>query len=215
MKEDGSVKTIEEEIPEDHKSIAKMIRYSPRQVTIPPRGSQIIRLMLRKKSGTKDGEYRSNVVFRNVPKDVGENLDKAITKEGEVGVKITPIFGISIPVIVRQGELNATPSLSDMKLTKDKDGFQKVELKLHRKGNRSVYGHFKVNYTPPSDDKPIQVGVIKGIAAYNNIESRPVEINLNVPEGVTLKKGGTLKVSFEEDRDMGGDATAEQSITIL
>lgn len=214
MNEDGGIKKLEEDaLPEGYPAASKLIRYSPRQVEIPAHGSQIVMFMARKPKDLAEGEYRSHAVFQAVPDDAGQSLDDMVLKEGEVGVKITPIFGIAIPVIVRHGELSATASISGLKLTK-KDNKQVLSMTLKREGNRSLYGHMEALYTAPSGGKEISVGRIKGISVYDGVAKRGVSLTLNPPEGVSLKKGGSLKLKFEEDRDMGGDATTESVITI-
>lgn len=45
----------------------EMIRYSPRQVVIPPGGTQAVRLQLRKPANLEDGEYRSHLLFQALP----------------------------------------------------------------------------------------------------------------------------------------------------
>ena len=215
MDKDGGVKVIKkEDVPEGYSSASTMIRYSPRQVTIPAHGSQVVMFMARKKKNTADGEYRSHAVFQAVPQDAGETLDDIVLKEGEIGVKITPIFGISIPVIIRQGDLSATAEISGLKITAGKEGKKILNLTLNRKGNRSLYGSFTANYTPPGSKKEVAVGYIKGVAVYDGLAARTLKIALNPPEGTSLKKGGKIVLKFEEDRDMGGDAKAEASIVI-
>ncbi|MCK5385080.1 MAG: hypothetical protein KAJ29_05835 [Alphaproteobacteria bacterium] len=214
MSENGSIKKIEEDqVPEGFPAASKMIRYSPRQVDIPAHSSQIVMFMARKPKDLADGEYRSHVVFQAVPDDAGQSLDDMVLKGGEVGVKIIPIFGISIPVIIRHGELSATVGISDLKLGK-KDDKQVLSMTLKRDGNRSIYGHMEALYTPADGGKEISIGRIKGISVYDGVSKRDVTLTLNPPEGVALRKGGTIKLKFEEDRDMGGDATTESVITI-
>ena len=215
MTKDGAVKVIaEKDVPKDYPSVAPMIRFSPRQVVIPAHSSQVVMFMARKSAKTTEREYRSNIVFQAVPDDTGESLEDIVLKEGEVSIKITPIFGISIPVIIRHGELDATVSLSDLKIKKGEKGEKILNLMLHRKGNRSIYGSIEVNYTPPGGGEESIVGRIKGVAVYDDLAKRSLKITLNPPEKVSIKKGGKIVLKFEEDRDMGGDAKAEASIVI-
>lgn len=228
MDEEGNLKVLkDDEVPEDHPGSSKMIRYSPRRVTIPAHSGQVVRLMLRKPKDLPDGEYRSNIVFQGVPDaDKGANIEKVALKKDEVRISITPIFGISIPAIVRNGDLTVSGSISDIKLTtkeikKKNDKGEKETVKskilnmmLNREGNRSLYGGFTVDYQAPNSDEKVEVGRIKGIAIYTNVTSRDIELGLNPPEGVTLKKGGTLFVKYEEDPEMGGDLKIESSMII-
>lgn len=214
MNEKGSIRKLDDDqIAEGFKAASKMIRYSPRQVTIPAYSSQIVMFMARKPKDLADGEYRSHALFQAVPDDAGQSLDDIVLKEDEVGVKITPIFGIAIPVIIRHGQLSATASISGLELKSIEDK-QVLSMTLNRDGNRSLYGHMEAIYTPADGGEKISVGRIKGISVYDGINQRKVSITLNPPEDVTLEKGGTIKLKFEEDRDMGGDESTESVITI-
>lgn len=228
MDEEGNLKVLkDDEVPANHPSSSQMIKYSPRRVTIPAHSGQVVRLMLRKPKDLAEGEYRSNIVFQGVPDaDKGANIEKVALKKDEVRISITPIFGISIPAIVRHGDLTATASISDIKLStkevkkkNDKGEEETVNSKilnivLNREGNRSLYGGFTVDYQAPNSDEKVEVGRVKGIAIYTNVTSRDIELGLNPPEGVTLKKGGTLFVKYEEDPEMGGDLKTESSMVI-
>ena len=95
----------------------KLIRYSPRQVTLGPGQSQVIRLSLRKPRDLKDGEYRSHMTFKALPKNAGVNIAEANNNSDGIGVKLTAIVSVTIPVIVRHGKTDASVSISSLKLT--------------------------------------------------------------------------------------------------
>ena len=59
-----------------------MVRYSPRQITLPAGQSQVVRLMLRKPRDLKDGEYRSHMLFQSLPKAGKSSLESAGLKDG-------------------------------------------------------------------------------------------------------------------------------------
>lgn len=228
MDDEGKLQVLKEgEVPADHPGASKMIRYSPRRVTIPANSGQVVRLMLRKPKDLADGEYRSNIVFQGVPDaDKGANIEKVALKKDEVRISITPIFGISIPAIVRHGDLKASGSISDLKLNTEEQNISNKEgktekvtkkvlaLNLNREGERSLYGSFTIDYKAPNSNESIEVGRIKGVAVYTNVNSRKLEITLNPPEGTELKKGGTLSVRYTEDSKMGGNQTFESSMVI-
>ena len=65
MNADGKIVAVDENEPGMYAD--EMVRFSPRQVTLAPGQSQTVRLMLRKKSGTADGEYRSHMLFQSLP----------------------------------------------------------------------------------------------------------------------------------------------------
>ena len=61
MTEDG--KFVPAEKDESGLYSDTMVRYSPRQITLSPGQSQVVRLMLRKPKNLPDGEYRSHMLL--------------------------------------------------------------------------------------------------------------------------------------------------------
>lgn len=67
MDDDGNFNTIEE--PEKNQNFASLyLRYYPLTITLAPNESQIVKIQLIKTGELKDGEYRSHLYFRAVPK---------------------------------------------------------------------------------------------------------------------------------------------------
>lgn len=174
-------------------SAASMLRYSPRQVTLAQGESQTVRIQVRKPASLPAGEYRSHLLFRSVPAGA-EASSKQAPEEGKgMSMSLTPIYGVSIPVIVREGQTAAQVWLSDLKLhAAHERAPQTLGLRLHRTGNRSVYGNFTVTWTAPGG-RPVSVGMAKGVAVYATNASRLVQIPLSKPVA-----GGRLDVTFNE-----------------
>ena len=118
MDENGNMKRVES--PDKNSKLAsRLIRYAPRQITIPPGGAQIVRLSLRKPNNLGEGEYRSHIYFRAIPPEgTGRTVSagKALEK-GALSFRLTPVFGVTIPVIVRHGKLAAKGGVSDLTYT--------------------------------------------------------------------------------------------------
>ncbi|MEK9951769.1 MAG: molecular chaperone, partial [Curvibacter sp.] len=60
-----------------------LLRYSPRQVTIPPGGSQTVRILLRKPADLPAGEYRSHLQFDRVADAAGASSLESLGKPGD------------------------------------------------------------------------------------------------------------------------------------
>mgnify|MGYP001289752111 CR=1 FL=1 len=201
MDDKGQLNTVEK-TPDGMLTAEGLIRYAPRQVNIPPGGTQTVRLVVRKPADLAAGEYRSHMFFRAVPpEDAGRAVDEQANQSG-ISVRLTPIFGITIPVIVRHGDLDLKVAMSDMAVVPDKDR-KKLTFKLSREGNKSAYGDVKVEYLPAGGGSPVVVGEITRLAVFTPNTKRNVEVPLVVPSGVTLGKG-TLKVLY---RQVNGDET--------
>lgn len=174
-----------------------LVRFFPRQVTIAPGETQNVRLQLRiPAEGLADGEYRSHLYFRSVPKQEPLALTPDTTASGEFAVQLTAVFGVSVPVIVRQGELNGAVAIEDLALTQGTAADRPVlSLTFNRRGDRSVYGALKVLFRT-SDGRELQVGGIGGVAVYTPNAQRSLQLPLLFPEGMN-PHDGTLTVLYD------------------
>jgi P pilus assembly chaperone PapD len=201
MNADGRLEDIEPTATSDaEKAALTLVRYAPRRVTLPPNQPQSIRIGLNPADALPDGEYRVHMLFRSIPKST------PVTQEAEpTGLKIqlVPLYGITIPIIVRKGDLSATAALANARLDRDEDG-PVLALDAMRKGSRSVYGEFRVS--KPGQSKPIIVQ--KGIAIYPEIEKRKVELPLNEEEAAALR-GGEVVISYHDTPENGGGLITE------
>jgi P pilus assembly chaperone PapD len=195
----------------------EMIRFSPRQVTLPPGQSQTIRLMLRKPANLETGEYRSHLMLQSLPDpgstDVGKlagQTDKTLT------IELIPVVGITIPVIVRHGKLASKASLSDfnIELTNQVNQQPDLKLRIHRTGTASIYGDIRVDFTANGSEDSISVGQANGVAVYTPNAMRDFSIKLQAPANVKLAKG-KLRISYiETGKDAKTGMLAEAALTL-
>lgn len=173
----------------------KMLRYSPHQVTLKPKETQTVKLMVRKVEGMPDGEYRSHLAFHaNPQKAVGEDIEAPPVEEGKIAIRLLPVYGVSIPVIVRQGELSAKAGISALK----QEG-KKATVTLTRSGSRSVFGDVLLL----SAGKV--VGQLRGVAVLPPATKRNVTIEL---AGNAV---GPLTAEYRARADEGGGTLATYS----
>jgi hypothetical protein len=166
MKEDGTYEDIE--VPKSGEQFADpLLRFAPRQVTLAPGASQTVKVMLRKPNDLAAGEYRSHLLFTAIPpENFGKDIE-ATAKKGEVSVKLLPVYGVSIPVIVREGTLEAKASIDTMSI-KGKT----LNAIFHRKGNRSLYGDIAVLQNGE------EIGKLDGVSLLTPYATRHIGINL-------------------------------------
>lgn len=193
-----------------------MLRYSPRQVTIPPGGSQVVRILLRKPDGLADGEYRSHLQFDRVAEVSGaSSVEEAAKRDPkDVGIVIQALVGASIPVIVRQGETHAQLELTDLALLPPAAGSAGglLSLQMRRDGNRSVYGDLLATFTTTAG-VTFEVARAGGVAVYTPNTARRVQLPLQWPAG-GKPPAGVLKLSFRERPESGGKLAAEASLAL-
>src|SRR5689334_13561865 len=143
MSADGSLEDVAEPTAAD-KAAADMIIYAPRRVTLAPHEPQAIRIAARPPQGLPDGEYRVHMLFRAIPPATPVVQPAAATQEKGLRFQLTPIYGVTIPVIVRLGNLQATAGITNVHLDKSKDGAAVVAIDLTRSGSRSTFGEVRV-----------------------------------------------------------------------
>lgn len=188
------------------KAALGMIAFSPRRVTLPPNQPQVIRVGVRVPEGTPPGEYRAHMLFRAVPDSIAA-ADRAKPASGGVSIALTPIYGITIPVIVRVGDLGAEATIGEARISETADG-PAFDFDLKRTGNRSVYGDIEV--TRPGAAEPLLVA--RGIAVYPEVTQRAV--SLRVPPELAAKLKGALRIRYSEDREVGG-ATIDEAERVV
>lgn len=198
MLEDGSYVDIDAEHPAQagEQFADDLVRYSPRQVTLKPGETQTVKFMVKIPDGTPAGEYRSHILFNAVP-DTSQGADLAPAEanpQGGVTVRLTPIYGISIPLIVRSGDLSATAQVTAAKLSGDV-----LDLSIARQGSKSVYGDITV-----TDGKGAVLGQMNGVAVFTPNVKRNVKITLSpVPA-----PGVPLSITYRERQEDGGKVIA-------
>jgi hypothetical protein len=211
MKEDGSFVAIER--PDSAQMIASpYLRVFPRTVTLAPSEPQVIMLQCRRTADMKVGEYRSHLYFRSEKQSallgkVSKNKDTT-----QLSVKLIPIYGISIPVIIRTGTVNVSSTLTNLELDSPNGVTQILKLTLNRTGNISIYGNITVQYIPLKG-KPFEVGALNGIGVYTNINKRNIIINLNNLTG-KLYTDGYLRVQFTSNNDAKSVVFAEAELVL-
>lgn len=203
MTPDGKLEDVE--IPNDREKVAQeMLLYAPRKVTLPPNQPQAIRLTARAPAGLPDGEYRVHMLFRAIPE--AQPVTAPAKVEG-VAFQLRPIYGVTIPVIVRFGNLEAKAALSNVRKVDDK-GKPAVALDINRTGSRSTFGEIRV--LKAGIEKPI--GIISGVAVYTEIGQRSVTVPID--PALAANATGTVTVQYVEPTDTGPVTLAETSAVL-
>jgi hypothetical protein len=187
MKEDGKFENIA--LPDSGQNFAdKYFRFFPRSVTLAPNEAQMVKVQLVKTNEMLPGEYRSHIYFRaeREKRPLGE--EDLIKDSTSITVSLTPIFGISIPLIIKVGASTAKITVSDMGLTLINDTIPALKVKFNRSGNMSTYGDITINHIAPNG-KVNAIGSIQGVAVYTPTPTRFFTIALDKSKGVNLRAG--------------------------
>lgn len=198
MREDGGFEIVTEDMKQSAiRSAREMFRYAPRQVDLQAGQTQSIRILLRKPPELPEGEYRSHMLIQAIPKEGAGQSVETLGGSQELSINLTIIPGITLPIIVRHGNLSATATLSNFSLapTVEGKGNPALSFQINRSGDRSVYGDLTATYFPSGRNNGIVVSQIKLLAVYVPNAARTVVMQLNLPEGVELS-GGKIEVVF-------------------
>lgn len=191
---------VPEEANATEKAALEMIRFAPRRVTLPPNQPQSIRIGLQGTEALPDGEYRAHMLFRAIPKTPDVTAED--TQANGLKINLIPVYGVTIPVIVRKGELKATAAIANAAIARDNEG-QTLQFDLARQGERSVFG--EVHVTRPGVAEPLLVA--KGIAVYPELQSRIVSLPLDAASAA--KMPGEVVISYYEAPEAGGGLIAQ------
>lgn len=206
MREDGSFEEIT--TPDPGQNFAdKNLRFFPRTVTLAPNEAQVVKMQMTKTDQLTPGEYRSHIYFRAVPKQSALGTEEVKKDSTSIGVKLIPIFGITIPVIIRVGESTMKVSLTEPKLEFFNDTIPVLQFTFNRTGNMSVYGDILVEHISPQTIIT-QVGTVRGIAVYTPNSLRKFQMELQKNPKVDYHSGN-LKITFNSQSDTKTEKYAE------
>ena len=193
-----------------------MLVFSPHQVTIPPGGSQVVRILLRRPAELAEGEYRSHLQFDRVADAEGSASVEQMARNNpqQVGVVIQALIGASIPVIVRQGQPRSQVKLSQLTLVPSGQGKSggALSLAIEREGKASAFGDLAVSFTTAAG-VTMELARANGLAVYVPNPSRNVLLPLTLPGGEPLP-AGTLRVTFRERPEAGAKLLADAALTL-
>lgn len=210
MTESGAFEQITE--PDSGQYFAdRHLRIFPRSVTLAPNEAQVIRMQFRKTSEMKPGEYRSHLYFRAIPdeKPLGE---ETISDSASIGIRLIPIFGITIPIIARVGDLPLSVELVDLQLDTKSDTMPKLSVTFIRNGDKSVFGDLIVNWISP-EGVSTEVGLVRGIAVYTPNKQRNFSMKLRKLPGVDYLKG-KLVVKYQAPNDVKNETYSEAELNL-
>jgi P pilus assembly chaperone PapD len=211
MKDEGGFETISE--PDPGQQFAdKNIRFFPRAVTLGPNEAQVVKIQAIKLNELADGEYRSHFYFRAIPKTAPLGEKETNIDTNTISVKLTPIFGITIPVIIRVGENNSKITLSELSFHAVNDTVPFLSLTLNRTGNMSVYGNLTADHVSV-EGKITRVGTANGVAVYTPNAIRRFQFNLNKIPGIDYKSG-TLRIIYSAPSDVKPARYAEAELLL-
>jgi hypothetical protein len=209
----GEVEVLTEERP-GLKFADSMLRLSTREVTLKPGQEQIVRIMLRRNEDMTDGEYRSHFTVRAVIDNSQPQPSVAMAagtndQGKEFVVNLVPQYGIAIPVLVRQGTLDAQLKVKKAELLPAVQGTAgRLGIDLEISGNRSLFANM-VLVDKAKKGKESQLFVMRNLSIYAPGNARYVLLDLN-QKMMDAIKGGKVSLFAQEVDPTSGELLKEE-----
>ncbi len=182
-----------------------LFRYAPRQITLEPGKPQTVRILYRRPANLQEGEYRSHLLFQQVPK--AEPRSANGSADSGLSIQIQTVFGVSVPVIVSHGTLQAEGALTALATVETGDGKPGIALRIARAGAKSLRGDLVALI---GDE---EVGRLNNVAVYLSTPHRDVVLQLD-REKLSSHAGREVLVEYRERPDKGGASIASSALRL-
>jgi len=172
---EGSSKSLQERVdgPITDFNLSKHVVFTPRRVTLAPKGRQKIRLALRRPAEVPPGDYRAYLQFNPNLEVVEDNQD---AESPSVAVNFR--YRFSIPVIFQAGDLDVTAKIENVTLGRNqKTGNLNARIVIGRSGRSSSLGYLFVY-----DGEGKVIGEISNAHVYPEVNTREFKVPLQVAD---------------------------------
>lgn len=200
----------------------KMLKFSPRWIRLRPSEQQKIRVATILPVKLEDGEYRSELLFswaidneKLTDSDLSYELQEgaaASTNDDTVSEQLKK--GLFVPLIIRKGELNASASFVEPHV-ESSESSTKLNLKISRKGNRSLYGDLLIFGFDKKNEKTGILHKISNVAIYP--PTPQIKLSIELTEALTKEstKIDSLMIEYKAKGNEGNDVIASLTIKLL
>lgn len=180
----------EGEIPPN--SARDWIRFSPLQFKVAPAHAQTIRFTLRRKANAESAEYRSYLVIDCL-------TEKQLDADGNENplISIEPKLQHNVPIIVRNGTLEASASIENIRLED-----ATVAFTIQRTGTRSIHGDVQLINKQTNEVISYQTA----FSIYPEAQRYHFKLAHN---GIAPKD---IKIRFAENPSYGGNIVLETDV---
>jgi P pilus assembly chaperone PapD len=178
--------TLQDSNVTDPRSAMGWVKAFPRKVIIPPRGSQVVRVVARPPKGLADGEYWARIVVRS---EEGETTLPPAGGDGQITTKLNMIMRTAVMLKYRTGDQVAQLELVRAE-TRQTDSLVEVMLDLANRGNASYLAVLRCRLLD-ADNRQISYRKID-IAVYRDLRRR---VDLPIIEG-DFKKPYEVELSI-------------------
>ena len=183
--------TKKDDIPN---SAEKIIRYSPRRVTLNAASKQTVRIASRRRPNIKDGEYLSYLKISCIEQTAPNQAQSA-----QIAVNANFIY--YIPLQVRVGKLTASTRIENAKISSN-EGRYSLSFDQIIEGNRSVIGNIDIIEKKSGNS----LGKLNNVVIYMPFTKKQHQINLTRPPE------GPVEIIFTEEQASRGSLVAKAEL---
>lgn len=220
MMPDGQIVAVTDAKPEQGavvgkvKSAKDLLQISPRRAVLAPGQGQNIKLRIVGSDPGGSAEYRSHLTITTIPPPtVGLTAEAAAgARPNELRFQINSVFGLSIPAIIRTGDIDVRAGLENGRIE-----FADISLDgasppkrtpmlvfdLVRLGPNSLFGNVEIR--PVGQRRGDPIGLARGVGVYPEIPRR----TLRVPLTRAPASGEKLEITFTDDDTAPGKLLAK------
>jgi P pilus assembly chaperone PapD len=194
-------------------SAQAILQVAPRRVTLAPGQGQTIRLRITgAPTDATATELRSHLTIATLPpREAGTTADAAAAnaQTGQLRFQINALLGLSIPAIVRLGDLDVRAGLENPHVSLERmngpNGPETpaLSLDLVRLGTNSLFGNIEVRIQ--GQPKSPALGLSRGVGVYTEIGRRV----MHIPLSRAPAPGEHLEVTFTDDDTSPGKLLAK------
>lgn len=201
----GGYRNLTEEEQRNYAGLERMVRISPKQVTLAPKQRQTVKLLLRNPGNLPVGEYRSHLKFTALP-----TQDNTADSNNQTKLKLNLLMSYTMPVMYRKGTVRVAPNIDNLSLvTVQETGKTFIKVQLSHDDLYSTSGRLVAYWTAPGQARK-QVGLINGYNFYPELRTAEVK----VPWPSFKLEPGVLEVRYEGQQEFSNLLLAEQRLTI-
>ena len=201
----GGYRDLTPEEDAQYAGLERMVRISPKQVSLAPQQRQTIKLLLRNPGNLTDGEYRSHLTFTALP----PNTERSSPKN-QTSIELKMLLSYTMPVLYRKGTVRVSPSMEQLSLVTHKDtGRTDIQITLKHDDLYSTSGRL-IAYWTPEGGQQRQVGLLNGYNLYPEVKTA----NIGLPWPSFKLEPGTLNVRYEGQQEFSGYLLSEHTLVI-
>lgn len=185
-------------------SLVKLMRFSPKKITLRPNEEQVVRIMVKKDRRLKAGDYRAHVRFS--PIDVKD--PNYVEKKNKPGMYLDARVAVSIPGLLRLEPVKKEVVIDEFRVLTTPEG-PRYSVRMTKGEGYFPYGEFRVTGTD-KDGNALNLALVKGVQSFN----KTMTFNFPFTDGDNFKKAVKATLLYVETFNGAEEKIAEKSIAL-